>query len=266
MQINGNQLFVKTYGDPKKETIVFLNGVAASVSSWNYYVDALKNDYHIVCHDFKGQLLSDKPEGPYTFYEHARDTIEILRDLGIEKAHFIGTSYGGEVAMKTAIKFPEYVHSLMVINSVSEIDRKIKKTIKEWIKLAQKGDGYRFMKEVIEDLYGKRYIQTHVAYLEERAKAMMTIDPNFFKGQITLYETFIKEVFMTDELFMIKAPTLIIAGAEDTLKPPKFSEIIHERIRQSEYKVFDDCGHVTIYEQPELLLEEIKAFIRKNKM
>jgi 3-oxoadipate enol-lactonase len=121
MKINGNELFVEDLGLKNNETIVFLNGVMTTTSSWYELSDwFVKNGYRVILHDFKGQLKSEKPDGPYTFTEHAEDTIEILRNLGIKKAHFIGTSYGGEVALKIGILFPEFVQTLSVIDSVSD--------------------------------------------------------------------------------------------------------------------------------------------------
>src|SRR3989339_1196621 len=100
MIIKDFKLHVEDIGNPRGETIVFLNGVMASTNSWyqimKYFI---RNDYRVILHDFKGQLKSDKPEGPYTFSEHAEETIMILKNLGIKRAHFIGTSYGGEVAL-----------------------------------------------------------------------------------------------------------------------------------------------------------------------
>ena len=139
ININGNDLFVEDLGLKTSEVIVFLNGVMTTTSSWYELSDwFVKNGYRVILHDFKGQLKSAKPKGPYTFKEHADDTIEILKYLGVKKAHFIGTSYGGEVALKIGILYQEFVQSISVIDSVSELDETLKNEIQNWIDLCKK--------------------------------------------------------------------------------------------------------------------------------
>ena len=92
------------------------------------------------------------------------------------------------------------------------------------------------------------------------------MDPSYFEGQITLYETFMNDVWMTEELKAIKSPTLVVCGELDTLKPPKFSKIIKESIMQSEYIIIPDAGHVVIFEKSKELLSVLIGFIKKNKI
>lgn len=267
INVHGNDLFVEDLGLKKNEAIVFLNGVMTTTSSWYELSDwFVKNGYRVILHDFKGQLKSAKPNGPYFFKEHAEDTIEILRNLGVNKAHFIGTSYGGEVALKIGILFPEFVQTISVIDSVSELNDALKNEIKHWIDLCQKNDGYQFFWGMAEGIYSKQYIQKNRPFLEKRAYATKHVGQAYFDGQITLYETFMNDVTMTDELHNIKAPTLVVCGELDTLKPPMFSKIIAEHIKNSEYVMIPDAGHVVIFEKPKELLTTLIGFISKNKM
>ncbi|MBN2299715.1 MAG: alpha/beta hydrolase [Acholeplasmataceae bacterium] len=267
LNINGHNLFVEDLGLKNNEAIVFLNGVMTTTSSWYELSDwFVKNGYRVILHDFKGQLKSDKPQGPYTFKEHAEDTIEILKKLGVKKAHFIGTSYGGEVGLKIGILFPEYVKSISVIDSVSELDQTLKNEINHWTELCKNNDGYQFFWGMAGGIYSNAYIQKNKAFLEKRAYATKHMDKSYFEGQITLYETFMNDVTMTEELKCIKAPSLIVCGELDTLKPPKFSKIIADHIMNSEYIVIPDAGHVVIFEKPKELLTLLIGFIKKNKI
>ncbi len=90
---------------------------------------------------------------------------------------------------------------------------------------------------------------------------MNSIPKSYFDGQISLYKTFIDDVFMTDILKDIKCPSLVVVGEEDTLKPIKFSEIISENIANSKMAIIPDCGHVTIFEKPEELNKLIIEFL-----
>ena len=147
MKIKDFELYVEDLGNPNGEVIVFLNGVMASTNSWYTIMKPfVEAGYRIILHDFKGQLKSDKPSGPYTFAEHAKETIMILDQLSIKKAHFVGTSYGGEVALNIGFRYKKYVSSLVIIDSVSETDETMVNEINHWIDLCEKKDAkFKFL-------------------------------------------------------------------------------------------------------------------------
>lgn len=261
---SGKKLYYETMNTKgEKGTVFFLNGVMASVSSWKNQYDALEQEgYSMVLHDFIGQLLSDKIDGDYTFEKHSNDLYELVTFLNEKNIHLIGTSYGGEVAMKFAAMYPEIVKSITIIDSVSELDDKLRSSIKDWIELAETHDGERFFKGMQPTIYGESFINSNIDFLNKRAKAMNTIPKDYFDGQIKLYETFINDVYMTDILKDITCPSLVVVGEEDTLKPLKFSKIIADNIENSRLVTIPDSGHVTIFEQPKELNKHIIEFLK----
>lgn len=248
--------------DSKGEVIVFLNGVMASTSSWiNQYSVFKELGYKIILHDFLGQLRSEKFEGLYSFKEHCEDVKELLSFLKVENVHLIGTSYGGEVALKYAAMYPKEVRTISVIDSVSELDEKMINGVKEWVDLAKTYNGEKFFYGMMPSIYSEGYINKNKAFLDTRAKAMKQIPKEYFDGQVGLYLTFIDDVEMTSELKKIVCPSLIICGEKDTLKPPRFSKIIVDNIVNSNYITLPDCGHVSIFEKPGELNASILGFI-----
>ena len=261
---NGKRIFYDIINEKGSNgTVFFLNGVMASVSSWKFQIEALiKEDYKIVVHDFIGQLLSDKFEGLYSFEQHSLDLYELIQYLNEDKIHLIGTSYGGEVAMKFASIFPKVAKSMTVINSVSELDEKVVKIVEEWVELAKSYNGKEFFEKMLPSIYGQTYIVNNRDFLSQRALAMNGIPKSYFDGQIGLYKTFINDVYMTDILSNIQCPSLIIVGEEDTLKPVKFSQIIADNLSNSQLKIIPDCGHVTIFEKPAELNTYLIEFLK----
>jgi 3-oxoadipate enol-lactonase len=262
-KINGVNLFYEQYGNiDAKETIVFLNGVMASASSWKLQVELFENHgFNILVSDFRGQLRSEKPKGPYTFKMHAHDTVQLMKTCGISKAHLIGTSYGGEVALSIAIHFPEVVKSVTIINSVSELDDALIHSVLEWKRLAQTYDGELFFRGMLESVYHPSYLKANEALLEVRAKQFAALPKDYFDGQIALYDTFTQDLHLTPYLRSINVPVLIVAGENDELKPRHFSDIIAKEIPHAHYVIIPQCGHVTIFEKPETLNPLLLGFI-----
>lgn len=262
----GINLFYEIHGDEKgKEAVAFFNGVMASTNSWELLEEPFKKaGFKIILHDFKGQLKSEKPEGPYTFKEHCEEAKELFEFLGINKLHLIGTSYGGEVALKFAILFPEMVKTISVIDSLSELDPVAKEFVNSWKIFCDTMDGEIFFKGMAPSIYGAEFLENNKTMLSQRAKAIKGNPNNYLQGQKILYDTFVNDVYMTDELHKIVAPTLFIVGEDDILKKPKFSEIMHREVKNSEYVVLPNCGHVAIFEKPKELQSIIFGFISKH--
>ena len=263
---NGVELFYELKGDPNgKETVAFLNGVMASTTSWALLTPVFeKLGFRIILHDFKGQLKSSKPSGPYSFAEHSAEARALFEHIGVQKLHLVGTSYGGEVAMKFAILYPDMVKTISIIDSVSELDPVLEGFVLGWKILCDTGDGEVFFNGMAPSIYGPQFMTANRDMLNERARGIKSSPNNYLEGQKILYDTFAQDVAMTEELSKIMCPALVLCGEDDILKPPKFSKIIAENIKNSEYLTIPDCGHVAIFEKPKELESAILGFILKN--
>lgn len=265
-QHNGISLFYEVKGDPNgKRTIAFLNGVMASTSSWGLLCPVFERmGFRVILHDFKGQLKSSKPAGPYTFAEHCAEAKALFQHLGVERLHLVGTSYGGEVAMKFAILYPEMVRTISVIDSVSELNSVLKCFVLGWKTLCDTGDGEAFFWGMAPSIYGSDFLAANREMLSARAMAIKNNPDGYLEGQKVLYDTFDRDVTMTGELEKIQCPALILCGEEDILKPPKFSEIMADRIPDAEFLTIPGCGHVAIFEKPRELESAILGFVLKH--
>ena len=264
--VNGTTLFYEVLGNPEcKETVAFFNGVMASTNSWYLLTPIFeKLGFRIVLHDFKGQLKSDKPAGPYTFKEHCDEAKALFDFLGVEKVHLVGTSYGGEISMRFAMEYPEMTKSISVIDSVSELDPICEGLVLGWKIYCDTGDGEAFFHAMAPSIYGPDFIIKNKEMLAARAKAIKHNPNGYLEGQKILYDTFVNEVTMTDRLHEIKCPALIVVGDQDFLKPIKFSQIIADNIANSEFVILPNCGHVSIFEKPNGLQTLLSGFILKN--
>lgn len=246
----------------QKGSIFLLNGVMASFSSWSHLSDILANlGYRVILHDLRGQMLSGKPKGPYTWNDHIEDLNLLFNELKIGKAHLLGTSYGGELALCFALEHPEMIESLTVIDSVSQIDPLLKSGVDAWTSVAKAGDPLAFFNTMVPTIYGETFIKNNQEMLKKRGIAMKALSPDYLRGQIELYKTF-QTLDITGRLHEITAPTLVVCGAEDTLKPPRYSKLIADKITDSRYIIIPDCGHVTIFEKPEELALAVVGFLQ----
>lgn len=268
VDVGGVKIHYEVYGSG--EPVVFLNGIFMNTASWILQRNHLvRLGHRVVLHDMRGQWNSDKPDGEsfYSLEIHAEDLRNLLEHLGIRRAHLIGTSYGGEVAMLFAVKYQEYVNDLTVIASVSEIHEDLRLTAMRWLEGALSLDVRKFVLSWINDVYSERFIARHRGDLLERLVA--TFSKGFsLTSAAYLIKSFLKMLDspLTPVLRNIRVPTLVISAEDDRVKPPKYSKIIASEIPNPSYVEIREAGHAVILEKPDIINYLITGFIRSNPL
>lgn len=263
-KINKINLYYETCGEG--EPLAFLNGIFMSTKSWSFQTPIFSKKYKVLLHDFRGQWQSDKPSGKYSLELHVDDFQKLLMHLNVDKIHVVGTSYGGEVAMLFAIKYPEIVKSLTIISSVSEIHSALKLLGERWLNAAKTRDPKIFITEWLADVYSEEFLKNNWDFLWPRLnEAFKILD---FDAVIRLSESFLdlEKNPLTSELKKIIAPTLIIAAELDKVKPIKYSKIIHDQISGSELYLIRESGHVVVIEKAEKINTIVLGFLEKLKL
>lgn len=112
VKVNGVTLEVHQY--PRNgETIVFLHFSGGNLAQWNGIVPYFMDKYHIVTLDLRGHGKTEKTENGYTLDNMAMDIINVMDHLDIQKAHIVGSSLGGEIAVNMAAHYPERIQSVV---------------------------------------------------------------------------------------------------------------------------------------------------------
>ena len=260
-EINGLRLHYELVGDG--EPVALLNGVMMTTRSWVLQSSVLRRRYRCLLHDFRGQLLSDKPEEPWTLEDHARDLRALLDQLGIDRCHLVGTSYGGEVAMIFAYSFPERVRTLSLISSASEVGGELDRVVARWAEtaLAAPEDLYR---TALPHNFSAAFIDANPELIAQGERRLAACPADFFPAFARLVDAF-RELDVTAELHRIRCPTLVLAGEEDALKPPAYSRLIAERIPRSELRVIPAAGHAVVIERPDEVNAAVLAFLAEHR-
>ncbi len=198
-----------------------------------------------VCHyDQRGLGQTDKPDGPYSMAGYADDAAALLDELGWEKAHVVGTSFGGMVAQHFAIRHPERLGRLVLnctspgglhpsfpLHTIEELDVEARLELRLGL-LDNRWDPGR--DEPIPGL-GAIYDRYIAGFRDERPSESQA-------GYLRQIEAR-SHHDATLGLPKITAPTLVCAGAYDDLAPPINSERLAEAIPNAELQVFDG-GHL----------------------
>ncbi len=259
---DGNKLFYRVEGEGTP--VILLNGIMMTSEAWAFQRQDLAKKHMVIGHDFLGQGQSSQPSEGYSFSLHCEHLLKLMEELEIEEAHLIGASYGGEVGLLFAAAYPEKVKSLTGAAAVSEIHPLLEAMGRSWMAAAEMEKGEHFLRIVAPLIYSEKFFAERKEWFEGRIKAFAsTVGPQWFRAFNGLMRAFMK-LNLTHRLGDIKAPTLVVAGEEDILKPPKYSRIIAENVQDSRLEILP-TGHAIPLENPAVFNKMVADFMAETE-
>jgi 3-oxoadipate enol-lactonase len=261
IQVNGTELYYELHGPEDAEVLVLSNGVLMSTASWGLQTPVLAKHYRVLLYDCRGMWKSAHPKGPYTMELHADDLAALLDALNIETAHIAGISYGAEVSMAFALKYPQRVRTLFLSSTVSESDPVLEGFIGTWSAAARSRDSQRLYDVSYMLNFSDAYIAANRFALEAAASRYAQLDMD---AVLELFDCF-DRLDITKELHRITARTLVLVGENDILKPRKYGERIVREIPGADLVVVPGAGHAICLEKPTLFNAILLGFLAVNQ-
>ena len=168
--------------------LILLHGNGEDSSYFAHQIDEFSSSYHVYAIDTRGHGKSPRGTAPFTIRQFADDLLAFMDRHGIEKAHILGFSDGGNTAMIFAMRYPERVERL-ILNGANLAPSGVKRSTQLPIEI-----GYKFASRFAE--------KSEQAKQNAEMLGLMVNDPNVDP----------------DELKSIKARTLVIAGTSDMIR------------------------------------------------
>ena len=258
-KINGINIYYEIHGEG--EPVIFGNGIFSNTLGWINQTSLFSKKYRVILYDMRGQGQSDKPEEPYSFDIHAEDQKALLEELGISKVHHVGISYGAELGLVFALKYPDMLNSLVACSAVSYIGTLLNDMCQLWRYACILEDPELFYHATVPLNFGETFIRKNTAMLEKAKERYAHLD---FPALVRLLDSFLM-LNITDQLSRIKVPTCVIAGQVDILKPAyPYSKLIHDSLPNSELVIVQDSGHAVTFEKPEEFNSTVFGFIQNE--
>lgn len=260
IKANGCRLYYELDGPADAEVLVLSNGILMSTASWGYQVPAFSRRYRVLRYDCRGQWQSEHPAGPYSMAQHADDLAALLDALDIPQAHIAGISYGAEISMVFALKYPERVRSLILSSAVSQVDATLAGIAGMWLAAAQRRDPELFFAATYPFNFSGRWIAANQATLAQARSRYAALD---FDAVAELCRAFLA-LDITGDLHRIAAPTLIMVGEDDSLKPRAYADIIAHEIAHAAYAIIPGAGHAVCWEAPLAFNSLVLGFLEQQ--
>lgn len=245
------------------EPLVILNGIMMSTKSWEYLVPPVSKVCKLIRVDFFDQGQSDDYlDEVYTQDLQAELVLALLDHLNIEKTYIMGLSYGGEVAIKFALKHQERLLGLILSNTTSKTNEWLRDIGRGWNGIGEKLDGETYYNIAIPVIYSPGFYQKHNDWMENRRKLLVPLfkDPHF-QGRMKRLVTSAESLNEKANVHKITVPTLIISSEYDFLTPKEEQEFLHKEIKGSSYVYIPNLGHGFMYEDTKLFISLVIGFV-----
>jgi 3-oxoadipate enol-lactonase len=213
----------------------------------------LSDTIRLVRYDHRGHGGSPAPPGPYEISDLARDVLELMDHLGLERASFCGLSIGGMVGMWLAAEVPERVERLTVICTSAYMPPP-----SAWRRRAdavrRAGSAEPIADPVVEKWLTPDYA---VAHPEVRADLRGMLVAASADGYAWCCEA-IERMDLRPKLPAIAAPTLVVSGSEDLAAPVDMQREIARAIPGARHEIVGPAAHQAVVEQPDAINDLIR--------
>lgn len=237
--------------------VVFLHGVGTDASSWALQLRHFSNTCECIAWDLPGYGGTASWD-----YETLADLPDYLAQsvggFDLEPVHWVGHSLGGMLAQEIAFQHPEWVRSLTLVATSPAFGRPDGEWQREFLKqrLAPLQAG-KTLADLAEDAISR--MSAASANPEGRACALQSMRqvPN------AAYEQALRALVAFDRrahLSEIAAPTLLVAGEQDTNAPAGVMQRMASRIPGARFVTYEETGHLVPLERPERFNQELELF------
>lgn len=263
-KIGDINLYYEVHGEG--EPLLLIMGYGSNSGHWFVIRDRLAKEHRLIMFDNRGTGRSDKPDIPYTAEMMTGDIIGLLDAIGIGATNVFGVSMGGMIAQEFTLRYPGRVKRLILGCTSCGGSNAVRSTPEataflfnpERAKLTDEEKAY----STIPWLWKQDFIDKHPEAVK-RYVATTTEHPTppyAYMCQANFVLTFDSY----DRLPEIKAPTLVICGAEDRLIPSENSQILASKIVDSELVILENAGHGFISDSAEESSKMILQFLKRH--
>ncbi len=245
-------------GDSAKPTVILLHGLGAQAESWQLNIAPLAQNFHVIAPDQIGFGKSDKPLLKYRVGTYVDFLDKFMAELKIEKASLVGNSMGGWVAGLMAIKYPNRVVKIVLADAAGLAPKEI-----DLNQIYQLNNSTRDeIRANLKLIFANPALQNNEALVDQFFTQRVTTNDGYTINSL-IESIKRREDFLDNRLGEIKKPTLIIWGKQDGLLPLSDGEKFNKGIANSEFVVFDNCGHAPQFEKPLDFNKKVLEFLGK---
>lgn len=240
------------------EPVLLLHGLGSRGSDWQLQTPVLRDTYRVIVPDLRGHGDSPKPPGPYTMVMMAADVVALLTRLDTGPVHVVGLSMGGMIGFQLAVDQPEWVRSLVVVNSTPDL---VPRTTAERLQVARR----RWLARLASPERTGRFLAGRLFPKPEQAPLREMVVREWATNDRAAYVAALEGCLgwsVLSHVGAIRCPVLVLSGDRDYL-PLDAKQQVTALIPGARLVVIADSGHATPIDQTEQFNAHLLAFLKQ---
>ncbi|MCU1307873.1 MAG: alpha/beta hydrolase fold protein [Acidobacteriaceae bacterium] len=254
------------YDNGQGPVLLLVHGMFGDFADWEPVLEPLSKNYRVIAIDLPGFGASSKPNVDYTAEFFVGAIHSFLDELNIAKATLVGNSFGGIVCMLFAIRFPEQVENLVLIDSGG---------FQDWTDEEKRDAQIRFRKDnlrrltpekhqqIFSSLFVKGASAISAAYIKKQDAKLLRSDFEQYIHAINSSVQLALEPALLNRLPEISSRTLLLQGQQDNVLPLHWAQGAVRKFPNARLHVLPDCGHVPQLESGPEVVRLITEFVSR---
>lgn len=270
IEIDHLQVHYKTsgQGDPP---LVLLHGFGASLFSWREVMEPLGQNRLVVAFDRPAFGLTERPmewqdENPYSPEYQAKLTIGLMDQLGLDQAILVGNSAGGAIAVLTALRYPERIRALILVDPAIYNGGS-----PGWFSpIAKTPQMQRIGPLIARRILGSGVEMINLAWHDPSKVTNEVLDGYVKPTKVDNWDRALwhltaasQDLNLDQQLSQLQLPILVITGDDDRIVPTEESVRLAGELPNAELVVIPACGHVPQEECPQAFIEAALDFLAR---
>ena len=259
-EVNGTSLYYEVAGEGFPLVLISGGGVL-DTRAWDHQFKTFAQHYKVIRYDIRGMGKSARPSKPFS---HSRDLYALLKHLKVRKAHVVGLSFSGAIAIDFALEHPEMVNHLVLASTATSDNAKSKENVDSLLALSamMKREGLLKTVQFVTEL--PFFISQDNAAAKEKIRQIYLDNRDVFESEFTLVTLWLPtEPPAQRRLAEIRARTLVLLGENDHSLYKALTDILVAGITGTRKVVIPGGTHLLHLDKPEEFNRVVLEFLRK---
>lgn len=258
-KVNGTNLYYEMTGEG--EVLVLIHSGFTDLRLWDGQFDFLGKYFKVIRYDIRGFGKSDRPSEPFSHFE---DLKGLFNYLDIKKAHLLGVSMGGSIAIDFTLQYPKLVSSLILSGSSLNgynytVDEETRQRSSAGMSIAKRDEHFNQSVEFMLD---------SPMWRQSEPKARQHLKNMFLDTSLKWALEDIEKITnppASERLSEISKKILLIIGSEDCKPIKEIARVLELTITTVKRVDIKDTGHLPNLDKPDKFNKSVLEFLMNNK-
>jgi 3-oxoadipate enol-lactonase len=228
-QSPNSQIHYDLRGSETLPVLVFSNSLGTTLEMWDPQLPAFSPYFRILRYDTRGHGRSPVTPGDYTIAQLAKDLLQLLDFLRLDRVFFCGLSMGGAIGMQVASEAPQRFPKFVLCNTAAKFG-----TAEAWharIQAVQRGGMKAVASSVVERWFTAAFRDAHPVETQAVLAMLECANPEGYVSNCAA----VRDFDFRNRLGSLRVPSLVLTGAHDPVAPPEEAHILAAAIPGARY-------------------------------